>query len=138
MKKRWTAWALTLAMLAGALPGTALAAENGGVPPEPAARQVAALGEEPAANTWYEAQWKDFRNSDDNLGVTDAETPRTAEETALRWKSAKSLNDEWDGVSPLLLVDGDLVCTAGTAIYRIDSAAGAVKAQGVMTASNGA
>ena len=42
MKKRWTAWALTLAMLAGALPGTALAAENGGVPPEPAARQVAA------------------------------------------------------------------------------------------------
>ena len=85
MKKRWTAWALTLAMLAGALPGTALAAENGGVPPEPAARQVAALGEEPAANTWYEAQWKDFRNSDDNLGVTDAETPRTAEETALRW-----------------------------------------------------
>ena len=30
MKKRWTAWALTLAMLAGALPGTALAAEDGG------------------------------------------------------------------------------------------------------------
>ena len=138
MKKRWTAWALTLAMLAGALPGTALAAEDGGALPEPAARQVAALGEEPAANTWYEAQWKDFRNSDDNLGVTDAETPRTAEEAALRWKSAESLNDGWDGVSPLLMVDGDLVCTAGTAIYRIDSAAGAVKAQGVMTASNGA
>ena len=91
MKKRWTAWALTLAMLAGALPGTALAAEDGGALPEPAARQVAALGEEPAANTWYEAQWKDFRNSDDNLGVTDAETPRTAEAAACNTPSTLSI-----------------------------------------------
>lgn len=86
----------------------------------------------------YEAQWKNFRNSDDNLAVIDAKTPRTAEETALRWRSSESLNDGWNYVSPLLMVDGDLFCTAGTTIYRIDSETGDVLAQGTMVGSNGA
>jgi len=86
----------------------------------------------------YEAQWKNFRNSDDNLAVTTAKTPRTAEETALRWRSSESLNDGWNYVSPLLMVDGDLFCTAGTTIYRIDSETGAVKARGTMADADGA
>lgn len=137
MKKRLTSWLLALVLLAGALPA-ALAAEEVGAMPEPAARQVAALREEESANTWYEAQWKDFRNSDNNLAVTGAKTPRTAEETALRWRSAESLNDGWNYVSPLLMVDGDLFCTAGTAIYRIDSGTGAVVARGTMVDADGA
>ena len=137
MKKRWMGWLLALAMAVQVLPGMARA-ETDAAPLEPMARQVVTPEEENTANTWYEAQWKDFRNSDDNLGVTDARTPRRAEETVLRWKSAESLNDGWNGVSPLLMVDGDLFCTAGTAIYRIDSATGAVKASGAMVDSNGA
>ena len=86
----------------------------------------------------YEAQWKNFRNSDDNLAVTTAKTPRTAEETALRWRSSESLNDGWNYVSPLLMVDGDLFCTAGTTIYRIDSETGAVVARGTMADADGA
>ena len=81
-----------------------------------------------------DAQWKNFRDSDVNMGITDAETPINADDTELLW--AKKLGSGWaNAPSVQIIVDDALIVMAGTNLYKLDLKTGEVLAQSAMAAA---
>ncbi|MCM1172549.1 MAG: PQQ-binding-like beta-propeller repeat protein [Clostridium sp.] len=81
-----------------------------------------------------ETQWKNFRDSDVNMGITDAETPINAEETELLW--AKKLGSGWGNApSVQIIVDDALIVMAGANLYKLDLKTGEILAQAAMVAA---
>ena len=80
------------------------------------------------------AQWKNFRNSDANMGITNAETPIDVEYTALLWN--KKLGSNWgDAPSVQIIADDALVVMSGKKIYKLDLETGETLAEGDMEQS---
>lgn len=79
------------------------------------------------------AQWPNFRGSDNNMAIVDAETPKDAEHTALQW--AKKLGSGW-GAAPSvqIIADDSLIVMSGTTLYKLDLEDGEVTAQAEMSA----
>ncbi len=72
-----------------------------------------------------DAQWPVFRGNSDNNGLTAAQTPRTAEETELKW--AKKLSTGWtDAPSPAIIVDNALISMCGSTLKKLDITNGEV------------
>ncbi|MDE5873602.1 MAG: PQQ-binding-like beta-propeller repeat protein, partial [Lachnospiraceae bacterium] len=81
-----------------------------------------------------DAQWKNFRDSDVNMGFTNAETPINADETELLW--AKKLGSGWaNAPSVQIIVDDALIVMAGTSLYKLDLKTGEILAQATMAAA---
>ncbi len=72
------------------------------------------------------AQWKNFRNSDVNMGITSAETPVNAEYTALLWN--KKLGSGWSAAPSVQIIADDalVVMTGQKKIYKLDLETGDV------------
>ncbi len=81
------------------------------------------------------AQWGNFRNGDDELGITEAKTPYNPDDAELLW--AVKYGSGWAAApgSPIM-VDGDLVTYTGTTIRKLDRNTGAVVAEGTMVGSS--
>ena len=80
------------------------------------------------------SQWKNFRNSDVNMGITSAMTPKDSESAVLRWNA--KLGSGW-GASPSvqIIVDDCLVIMGGNTIYKLDLDTGETVASGTMSGS---
>lgn len=87
--------------------------------------------------TAYEvdAQWKNFRNSDTNNGITSVQTPTGKEYAALKW--AKKLGTGWSAApSVQIIVDDTLVVMCGTKkIFKMDLETGETVQEGDMVAA---
>lgn len=80
------------------------------------------------------SEWNNFRNSDSNMGLTDAKTPTDAESSALLW--SKKLGSGWTAApSVQIIVDNALIVMSGTTLYKLDLATGEILAEGTMSAS---
>ncbi len=83
-----------------------------------------------AAARYPSAQWKNFRNSDANMAVTAAETPK-AGAAALRW--ANDLGTDWvTNPSVQIIVDGCLVTMSAKKIYKLSLEDGSIVREGDM------
>lgn len=92
--------------------------------------------------TTVSSEWNNFRNSDTNNGITSAETPRTAAETALKWVTAESMNQSVSSyqiasAAPMLIVNDYLVTTQGSKLVQIDRETGKIVKSQEMDSYNG-
>lgn len=77
------------------------------------------------------SDWKNFRNSENNIGITDFNTPISKEDTTLLWNA--KLGSGWkESPSVQIIVDNSLVVMAGTTIYKLDLKTGNTLATGTM------
>lgn len=80
------------------------------------------------------SDWNNFRNSDTNMGLTDAKTPTDAESSALLW--SKKLGSGWmEAPSVQIIVDDGLIVMSGTKLYKLDLATGEIIGEGTMVGS---
>ena len=81
------------------------------------------------------AEWPNFRNGSDHLGITNAPTPYTSEDSELLW--AAKYGTGWAAApgSPIL-VDGGLITYTGSTIKRLDVNTGKVLAEGTMAGTS--
>ncbi len=81
------------------------------------------------------AQWGNFRNGDDELGITTSKTPYNPDDAELLW--AVKYGSGWAAApgSPII-VDGDLVTYTGSTIRKLDRNTGAIVAEGIMVGSS--
>lgn len=94
-----------------------------------------AATENPNLNKNIYAEWANFRNGPNNLGITNAATPYAPEDAELLW--AAKYGTGWAAApgSPIL-VDGDIITYVGSTIKRLDKNTGKVVAEGTMVASS--
>ena len=72
-------------------------------------------------------EWWNYRNNEENNGITNVSTPEKIEETTLKW--GIKLGNDWNAAStPPLLLGGQLYTAAGKYIYRMDKSTGEVLA----------
>lgn len=77
----------------------------------------------------YKGDWINFRNSDTNMGITSAKTPRTADEAKLLW--AVGTGSGYSAApTPPIIVNGDMYLHSGDSVYRMDLKTGRIKATG--------
>ncbi len=77
------------------------------------------------------AQWKNFRNSDVNMGITSAKTPTDPEYTSLLWNV--KLGSGWSAApSVQIIVDDALVVMSNKNIYKLSLETGEILATGAM------
>lgn len=80
------------------------------------------------------AAWKNFRNSDVNMAITDARTPKTPETTVLKW--AAKLGSGWSAApSVQIIVDNSLIVMSGTSLYKLNLSGGSIEKQATMVNS---
>ena len=80
------------------------------------------------------AQWNNFRNSDVNMAITDAQTPKSAATTELKW--VNKLGSGWSAApSVSVIVDDALVVMSGKTLYKLSLEDGTVKQSATMAAS---
>ena len=81
------------------------------------------------------AEWPNFRNGSNHLGITNAPTPYTSEDSELLW--AAKYGTGWAAApgSPIL-VDGGLITYTGSTIKRLDVNTGKVLAEGTMAGTS--
>lgn len=80
------------------------------------------------------AAWKNFRNSDVNMGFTDAKTPIA--DAVLKWN--KKLGTGWEAApSVSIIVDNSLIVMSGSKLYKLDLSNGDITAQSTMCTSTG-
>ena len=95
------------------------------------------LDKAPAGSTdpTIPAEWPNFRNGDNHLGITSAKTPYDPEDAELLW--AVKYGSGWAAApgSPIL-VDDCIVTYSGKAIRKLDKNTGALVAEGEMVASS--
>ena len=109
MKKRIFSLLLTLVMALSLLPTVALGTE-------------------------VSVQWKNFRNSDVNMAITDAYTPKSVESTELKW--ANKLGTGWQAApSVQIIVDDCLVVMCGKVLYKLSLETGEIVQQADMVAA---
>ena len=71
------------------------------------------------------AEWRNFRNSDDNMAITDIALPSAsqADSVSLKWK--RKLGEGWDAApSVQIIVDNAVIVMSGTNIYKLDPETG--------------
>ena len=84
----------------------------------------------------FDSEWPSFRNSDTNMGITNAKTPRTTDEAQLLW-GAKVSSGWSDPCSSPIIVDDYLYVMVGAKIEKVDKKTGEVKATAAAAASGG-
>ena len=136
MKKRIVSLLMALVMALSLLPTGAFA--TGGVitPTEPnAVAQTQNSGADDVNNNIDDTvQWKNFRNSDVNMAITDVQTPKSAETTVLKW--AKKLGTSWEESPSVPIIVGDsLIVMSGTTLYKLSLADGTIQQQATMAAA---
>lgn len=102
----------------------------------PAAGGTIAVDLKRAAGTVNEvsAAWKNFRNSDVNMGITDAYTPTVKDDTALLWNV--KLGTGWSAApSVQIIVDDALIVMSNKTLYKLDLESGETIATGTMAAA---
>ena len=78
----------------------------------------------------YTAQWYNFRGSSANIAVTDASTPRNADEAKLQWTLALKDSADWEtAVSDPIMVNNHIYIAVGNEMLMI-SRSGTVTARG--------
>ena len=81
------------------------------------------------------AEWPNFRNGSNHLGITNAPTPYTSEDSELLWAAKYGTGRAAAPGSPIL-VDGDLITYTGSTIKRLDVNTGKVLAEGTMAGTS--
>ena len=81
------------------------------------------------------AEWPNFRNGSNHLGITNAPTPYTSEDSELLWAAKYGTGCAAAPGSPIL-VDGDLITYTGSTIKRLDVNTGKVLAEGTMAGTS--
>lgn len=77
------------------------------------------------------AQWKNFRNSDVNMGITVSETPKSAGGTNLKW--AKKIGSDWSSSpSVQIIADDSLIVMSGNLIYKLSLKTGEIIKTGTL------
>lgn len=96
---------------------------------------LAVATENPNLDRSITAEWGNFRNGDNNLGITNAKTPYAPEDTELLW--AVKHGTGWAAApgSPIM-VDGDIYTYSGSTIRRLNSMTGEVVTEGTMVGSS--
>lgn len=80
------------------------------------------------------AEWKNFRNSDVNMGITNARTPISAKSTNLRW--AKKYGSGWAAAPCIqIIVKGKVITIVGSKIYQLDPKTGDIEKEGQLVAA---
>ena len=92
---------------------------------------LAVATENPNLDKSITAEWGNFRNGDNNLGITNAKTPYAPEDTELLW--AVKHGTGWAAApgSPIM-VDGDIYTYSGSTIRRLNSMTGETVTEGTM------
>lgn len=92
---------------------------------------LAVATENPNLDRSITAEWGNFRNGNDNLGITNAKTPYAPEDTELLW--AVKHGTGWAAApgSPIM-VDGDIYTYSGSTIRRLNSMTGETVTEGTM------
>ena len=85
----------------------------------------------------FDADWPSFRADRFNNGVTNAKIPTAPQDAALYWAAKIGDGHSADACGCPILVDGALYTYAGTTLYKIDAASGAVLQTGTMHHSSG-
>ena len=86
------------------------------------------------AGTEVSSQWKNFRNSDVNMAITGAYTPKSAESTELKW--AQKLGTGWTAApSVQIIVDDCLVVMSAKVLYKLSLEKGEILQQTEMCAA---
>lgn len=70
-----------------------------------------------------DVEWWNFRNNEENNGVTDRETPTCMEETMQKWAKQVAPNYT-DSCTPPLILDGYLYTAQGRYVYKLDKETG--------------
>lgn len=86
------------------------------------------------------AEWPSFRGNDQNNGVTNAKTPRTAGEAELKWAANDgAAKDAWEYSLPTsyIMVDGMIIAASGDKLSQIDPATGKLVQSVTMAGSRG-
>lgn len=96
---------------------------------------LAVATENPNLDKSITAEWGNFRNGNDNLGITNAKTPYAPEDTELLW--AVKHGTGWAAApgSPIM-VDGDIYTYSGSTIRRLNSMTGETVTEGTMVGSS--
>ena len=81
------------------------------------------------------AEWPNFRNGSNHLGITNAPTPYTSEDSELLWAAKYGTARAAAPGSPIL-VDGGLITYTGSTIKRLDVNTGKVLAEGTMAGTS--
>ena len=80
------------------------------------------------------AEWKNFRNSDVNMAITNAKTPILAKSTNLRW--AKKYGSGWSAAPCIqIIVKGKVMTIVGSKIYQLDPKTGEIEREGQLVGS---
>ena len=92
---------------------------------------LAVATENPNRDRSITAEWGNFRNGDNNLGITNAKTPYAPEDAEILW--AVKHGTGWAAApgSPIM-VDGDIYTYSGSTIRRLNSMTGEVVTEGTM------
>ena len=70
-----------------------------------------------------DVDWKNFRNSDENMAITSVKTP--IEKVALKWST--KLGENWGNApSVAIIVDNNIITMSGSTLYKLDSQTGEV------------
>ncbi len=96
---------------------------------------LAEATENPNLDKSITAEWGNFRNGDNNLGITDAKTPYAPEDAEILW--AVKHGTGWAAApgSPIM-VDGDIYTYSGSTIRRLNSMTGETVTEGTMVGSS--
>lgn len=79
-------------------------------------------------NKNIKSEWKNFRNSDENMAITNARTPISASTTNLRW--AKMYGTGWSAAPCIqLIVDGKVLTIVGSTLYQLNPDNGEIEKQ---------
>lgn len=80
------------------------------------------------------SEWKNFRGNDENMGITNAKTPRNSSESTVKWTA--KLGSGWTAAPSVQIeVDDSIVVMSGTKIYKLSKEDGAILASGDMASS---
>ena len=96
---------------------------------------LAEATENPNLDRSITAEWGNFRNGDNNLGITNAKTPYAPEDAEILW--AVKHGTGWAAApgSPIM-VDGDIYTYSGSTIRRLNSMTGETVTEGTMVGSS--
>lgn len=83
------------------------------------------------------AEWKNYRNSDVNMAITDAQLPYTANETLEFWSNNYSGTYQSNHPIPQLIVDNALIVCQSNRILKVDKTNGEIIAEGSMVTNGG-
>lgn len=81
-----------------------------------------------------DSDWKNFRGSDENMGITDAKTPVSKDDTSKLWNA--KLGSDWSAApSVQIIVDDALIVMSGKELFKLDLETGEILKKGTMTAA---